>query len=131
VDDLLKRLEDLGWQGLTVSICYGPSSKDLGTCYSVDVLSKSGQMFDKPFAARTFEKCIEIAEIEFQKPRMASKCPQLQNVHALLGGLHELVNGGRCERHKRQEAARVRKPARIRGEQGLRVPVAARRARRT
>jgi len=63
LNDLLVRLEALGKMGLTVSIVYGPCG-NMGTMYSVDVLSLDGQFFDKPFVCETFEKAVWIAEKE-------------------------------------------------------------------
>lgn len=61
--DLIARWEALGQKGLTVSICYGPSGTR-GLLYSVQVLSASGEEFNQPFAAASFEQAIWIAETE-------------------------------------------------------------------
>jgi hypothetical protein len=62
------RMEAIGKRGLTISICCGPSDSQIYR-WSVDLLSPNGQMFDRPFAAKSFVQCIEIAEAEIAKRR--------------------------------------------------------------
>lgn len=61
--DLVRRWEELGKRGVTVSICFGHCG-DMGFLYSVDALGPNGQTFDKPFAAESLEQAMHIAEKE-------------------------------------------------------------------
>lgn len=60
------RLDALAELGLSVSVCYGESG-GRGRVYSVDVLTPDFRSFPKPFAAKTLEQAIWIAEIEGPK----------------------------------------------------------------
>jgi len=60
---LVRRWEELGKRGVTVSICFGRCG-DMGMLYSVDALGPDGQTFDGPFGAETLEQAIHIAEKE-------------------------------------------------------------------
>jgi hypothetical protein len=62
----LERWLALGRAGLTVSICYGPVKPHV-LSFSVDVLSTTGQTFEEPIAAGSFEQAVEIAETEALK----------------------------------------------------------------
>ena len=62
MNELVRRWQALAEAGLTVSICYGRSKDRL--IFSVDVMSRIGEIFSKPFAAETLEQAIEIAEKE-------------------------------------------------------------------
>jgi hypothetical protein len=63
VASALERWQKLGKSGVTVSICYGPAKRGvLG--FSVDALSTTGESFEQPFAADSFEHAVEIAERE-------------------------------------------------------------------
>ena len=66
LSELHARLDALADLGLQVSVCYGASG-ELGRMYSVDVLTSDLRSFPQPFAAKTFEKAIWIAEIEGPK----------------------------------------------------------------
>jgi hypothetical protein len=61
----VERMEWLGRQGLTVSVCYGPSGGQ--GRWSVLVLSRTGEEFERPFAATSFEHAVEIAVNECAK----------------------------------------------------------------
>lgn len=61
-----EKMERLGRQGLTISVCCGPSLKKAFT-WSVTVLNRRGQEFAQPFEAVSFAHAIEIAEIEIAK----------------------------------------------------------------
>lgn len=66
MEDAVARLEALGRAGFTVSLCCGPS----GTApmrWSVQVLSREGQEFARPFAANDFAHAVEIAEREIEQ----------------------------------------------------------------
>lgn len=65
--EFVRRLESLAEKGLTVSICYGPCGESEGLLYSVDVLTKEKESFDKPFAANSLKQCLDIAETECKK----------------------------------------------------------------
>lgn len=56
-------LERLGRNGLTVSVCCGPCGAE-DFRWSVNVLNRSMEEFDMPFAANSFAHAVEIAEIE-------------------------------------------------------------------
>lgn len=60
------RLDALADLGLQVSICYGESG-DRGRFYSVNVLTRDLRTFPEPFAAKSLEQAIWIAEIEGAK----------------------------------------------------------------
>jgi hypothetical protein len=61
--EAIARMEKIGRLGLTVSVCCGPSgAAPFG--WSVQVLSRTGQEFDRPFAAHSFIHAIAIAELE-------------------------------------------------------------------
>ncbi len=66
LSEIHTRLDALADLGLQVSVCYGKSG-DLGRYYSVDVLAPGFRSFSKPFAAKTLEQAIWIAEIEGPK----------------------------------------------------------------
>ena len=66
MDEAIEKMEKLGKEGFIISIAYGHCG-NLGILYTVDVMSLSGEMFEKPIAANTFPQCIEIAEIEINK----------------------------------------------------------------
>ena len=61
--DAIAQCEQLGRAGLTVSIVCGPSGS-VAFRWSVQVLSRSGEEFDQPFAANSFEHAVTIAHIE-------------------------------------------------------------------
>lgn len=63
---VVEALERLGRSGLTVSVCCGPAGRG-GFAWSVQVLSRQGEEFDRPFAAESFEHAVEIAELEVKK----------------------------------------------------------------
>lgn len=65
-DDLLTRFETLGKQGFVVSIAYGECGNS-GLLYSINVLTPSGDSFDKPYGANSFEQAIDIAEAEIKE----------------------------------------------------------------
>ena len=59
----IARMEALGRSGFTISVCCGPSgAQPFG--WSVQALGPDGFEFEQPFAARSFEHAIEIAETE-------------------------------------------------------------------
>jgi hypothetical protein len=63
VPPVIERWLALGKAGVTVSICYGPAKRGvLG--FSVDAMSGTGQTFEQPFAAESFEHAVAIAERE-------------------------------------------------------------------
>ena len=66
MSDAIARLEALGKAGFTVSIVYGPCGNS-GPMYSVNVLTPDFRSFDKPFGARDFAHCVEIAETEIRE----------------------------------------------------------------
>lgn len=59
-------MEALGRAGLVVSICCGPLG-DTPFGWSVQVLSRDGQEFDRPFAADSFTHAITIAVTEITR----------------------------------------------------------------
>ena len=63
MNEAIERLESLGNAGFTVSIVYGPCG-NTGPAYSVNVLTPDFRSFEKPYAARNFAHCVEIAEKE-------------------------------------------------------------------
>lgn len=65
--EFIRRLEDLGKKGLTISICYGPSGESKELLYSVDVLTLEYKSFDKPLTADSLKQCLNIAETECKK----------------------------------------------------------------
>jgi len=75
MDNAIKRLEALGEKGLIVSIAYGPYTDTMhgsdvegaekgDLLYSLDVQWPDGTMFRKPYASRTFEEVVTIAEVQ-------------------------------------------------------------------
>ena len=56
-------LNDLSSQGITTSICYGPTRKD-GICFSVDVFTQDQQSFGAPYAASSLKQAVHIARVE-------------------------------------------------------------------
>lgn len=63
-DDAIRKWQQLGAAGLTVSIAYGYCGEN-GLLFSVNVLSRDFiKEFERPFAARSFEQAVEIADIE-------------------------------------------------------------------
>lgn len=63
-ESALARMESLGREGFTVSVCCGPCGSRV-FAWTVSVLSPDGrQEFDQPFAARDFEHAVWIAETE-------------------------------------------------------------------
>lgn len=66
LSELHARLDALAELGLTVSVVYGKSG-ERGRMYSVDVLTPDFRSFPQPFAAKTLEQAIWIAEIEGPK----------------------------------------------------------------
>lgn len=59
------RLEAIGRLGFLVSICVGPSGAT--RCqWSVQVLSPSGEEFERPFVAGDFDHVVWIAEREIK-----------------------------------------------------------------
>jgi hypothetical protein len=64
--DAVVRLEALGRAGLTVSVCCGPCGS-APLRWTVLAMSRSGQEFDRPFAAADFPHAVEIAELEAVK----------------------------------------------------------------
>jgi len=64
-DAAVSQLEALGRAGFTISICCGPcGSEPFG--WSVNVLSRDGQEFARPFAAKSFAHAVEIAALEIE-----------------------------------------------------------------
>jgi len=61
---VIARWERLGRRGLIVSVVFGPSGASAECRWTVDVMTRDFQSFDRPFAARSLEHAIEIAEIE-------------------------------------------------------------------
>jgi len=61
----IERMEALGREGFTVSVCFGPTPT--GVAWSVQVLSRDGREFARPFKALSFSHAMEIAEIEITK----------------------------------------------------------------
>jgi hypothetical protein len=59
----LALMEELGHAGLTVSVCFGPCGDHL-IGWSVDVLNREGQSFERPMAAKSFEHAVAIAIVE-------------------------------------------------------------------
>jgi len=60
----ISRMEALGRAGFVISVCCGPTPTE-ACAWSVDVLSPAtGEAFDRPFAAHTFEHAMDIAEAE-------------------------------------------------------------------
>lgn len=55
------RMEALGKQGCVVSVAYGPAG-DGSLAWSVNVMSRNYDTFNKPFAATSIEQCLDIAE---------------------------------------------------------------------
>lgn len=73
MDEVIKRLEALGAKGLVVSIAYGPFSGDQqyrdvpgaekgDLLYSVDVQWPNGSIYRRPYAGKTFDEAVTIAE---------------------------------------------------------------------
>lgn len=63
----IKRMEQLGRAGLTVSVCCGPSGTDPFR-WSVQVASVNfAHEFEVPYQARSFDHAVEIAELEAVK----------------------------------------------------------------
>lgn len=62
-DELTAKLKSLAERGITTSVVYGPCGT-LGDLFSVNVLTKDGESFEKPMAANFLEQCVDIAEIE-------------------------------------------------------------------
>ena len=60
------RMAALGARGFTVSVCCGPCG-GAAFRWSVDVLTTDWRTFDRPFAANSFDQCIDIAEQEILK----------------------------------------------------------------
>lgn len=57
-------IEAMGETGLTISIVYGPCGPQ-GPCrWSVQVMTRAGEEFERPFAADSFSHCVSIAERE-------------------------------------------------------------------
>lgn len=56
-------VEELARSGITTSFVYGPSFGH-GTIWSVDALTKSGFLFEKPYAALDIAQAAEIAKRE-------------------------------------------------------------------
>ena len=89
---MVRRWEQLGKCGVTVSICFGKCG-DMGMLYSVDALGPDGQTFDKPFGAETLGQAMHIAEKEsFERGWVAS------NDQA-----HLSAPGGRVERNQKEQ----------------------------
>jgi hypothetical protein len=61
--DALARMEALGQAGFTVSVCCGPCGS-AAFRWTVQVLSRAGDEFARPFAAESFAHAIEIADLE-------------------------------------------------------------------
>lgn len=55
------RMEALGKQGCVVSVAYGPAG-DGSLSWSVNVMNRNHETFNKPFAAASIEQCLDIAE---------------------------------------------------------------------
>lgn len=64
--ELIKRLEKMGHDGFSISICYGPSAGH-GWLYTVEILTPDFKSFDNPIAANSFNECIDIAEKEIKE----------------------------------------------------------------
>jgi hypothetical protein len=63
---LIDRMEALGRQGFTVSVCCGPSESDLFQ-WSIQVLSPHNEAFERPYLAQSFAHAITIAEVEITR----------------------------------------------------------------
>ncbi len=61
MEELIRRWETLGRNGVIVSICYGWTRG--GLAFSVFAAAR-GQEFEKPFTAHSFKHAVEIAETE-------------------------------------------------------------------
>jgi hypothetical protein len=59
-------MEAIGRAGLTISVCCGPCG-DVPFRWTVQVLSRDGREFDRPFAADSFTHAIMIATAEITK----------------------------------------------------------------
>jgi hypothetical protein len=63
LSQFIARIETLGRAGIVTSICYGPSAGVIR--WSVLCGHQpSGAEFTRAFAARDFQHCVEIAELE-------------------------------------------------------------------
>jgi hypothetical protein len=75
----IARMEALGRAGITISVCFGPSAGVVR--YSVQCLhDQSRAEFDRPFGARDFAHCIEIAEIEAVRRGWIVQMPALETL---------------------------------------------------
>lgn len=66
VIDPIERMAVLGRAGFVVSVCCGPCGHEVFR-WTVQVMSPTGQEFDEPFAATSFQHAIEIAYLEVLK----------------------------------------------------------------
>jgi len=65
IQSAVDRMEALGRAGFTISVCCGPSGRTPFS-WSVQVLSRAGEEFDRPFTAVDFDHAIAIAEREIE-----------------------------------------------------------------
>ena len=65
--EFVRRLEEFGKKGITVSICYGPSGESKELLYSVDVITQNGETFERPFAAKSLKQCLDIVDEECKR----------------------------------------------------------------
>ena len=63
--NIQKELDALVDLGITCSFVYGHRPK-IGVCWSVNIIDKDGRTFDKQFAAKSLEECIEIIKAEYR-----------------------------------------------------------------
>jgi hypothetical protein len=61
--DAVMRMEALGRDGLIVSVCCGPT-ETVPFGWSVQLMTRDGEEFERPFAATSFSQAVLIAEIE-------------------------------------------------------------------
>src|ERR1044072_1944077 len=65
--------DELAHHGIVVSFVFGPCGQSQELLWSVDVLTRDRQTFDRPFAARTLMQAAEIARFEcFQRGWLAA-----------------------------------------------------------
>jgi hypothetical protein len=64
---LLDRWRALATCGIIVSICYGPLGGGVPAWTVQAMYALRGEAFDRPFHARNFAHCVEIAEVEARK----------------------------------------------------------------
>ena len=65
----VKRIEAIGRSGFIVSVGCGTSGVHHDFKWTVHVLSRHGEEFERPFAAHSFSHAIEIADTEIHARR--------------------------------------------------------------